>query len=387
MSTTKIILINGKIIYLLLFIMSFNSLKGQDAPPTFYNKIYASGDFSFKVEDGEMGSFNKEVIDSIQTKIYNSKISKKKIKSISVGKGHVMVLTQKGEVYTMGNNASGQLGNCLTKYNSEFKLVKNIPKIAQISAGRFHCMALDFNGNLFAWGNNLVGQLGDGFTVNRGVPVKVNIGSKIVYVDAGNHHNLAIDLLGKVWSWGNNINGELGDGTNIQRSLPVLINIALPVTMVTASSSNLALLSDGSLLTWGNNEYGQLGIDSVKTSNRPVKVPGVSSVIQISSGDFHCFALDRFGFVWSWGRNNKGQLIDGSTEDRNFPAKVSSDCLYISSGGYHNLIIKTDYTIWVSGESPLTCLLDAYLDDPYMMYKVDQLISPNEKIELIIVSE
>lgn len=85
-------------------------------------------------------------------------------------------------------------------------------------------MAVDYEGNLWTWGNNGSGQLGDGTTNNRVVPQKIMNGTKFKKVYARCFSSLAIDINGNIWSWGNNGWAELGDGTTTDRLTPVQIN-------------------------------------------------------------------------------------------------------------------------------------------------------------------
>jgi alpha-tubulin suppressor-like RCC1 family protein len=53
----------------------------------------------------------------------------------------------------------------------------------------------------------------------------------------------------------------------------------------------LALKSDGTVWAWGHNVNGQLGNGNYVSSNIPVQVIGLTDVIKIEVGAYHCFAI------------------------------------------------------------------------------------------------
>ena len=110
---------------------------------------------------------------------------------------------------------TGLLAMCLSnvKVNS-FSIVQqrnaNISisdcKIVDIAAGTNHNLALDSDGNLWTWGNNESGQLGDGTTINSNVPIQIMRGHKFKKISAGNNCSAAIDVNGYLYGWGNSAN-------------------------------------------------------------------------------------------------------------------------------------------------------------------------------------
>ncbi len=82
---------------------------------------------------------------------------------------------------------------------------------------------------------------------------------------------------------------------------------------------------NSAVIAWGDNRFGQTNIPS-----------GLSSVVAISSGEWHNIALKADGTVVAWGVDNAGQ------------GTVPSDLnnvVAIAAGGYHNLALKTDGTV------------------------------------------
>jgi len=90
------------------------------------------------------------------------------------------------------------------------------------------------------------------------------------------------------------------------------------------------------LWAWGANNSGQLGTGTNDNSNVPVKVSGLTDVIDIAIGsDGHTMALKSDGTIWAWGSNTTGQLGNGTNDDSNVPVQVSglTDVIDIAAGG------------------------------------------------------
>jgi alpha-tubulin suppressor-like RCC1 family protein len=95
----------------------------------------------------------------------------------------------------------------------------------------------------------------------------------------------------------------LGDSTN--RNTPVKVPGLTNVLQLTAGATHsLALHSDGTVSSFG---YSRLGLGDSTTRNTPVKVPGLTYVLQLTAGAAHSLALHNDGTVSAFGRNNDGQ--------------------------------------------------------------------------------
>lgn len=83
-----------------------------------------------------------------------------RIKSITGGGGHSIIIQDDGSLFTCGNNCNGQLG--LNHYNNIAAFTRvNLPAvILQASAGWDFTVVLSDRGEVFAFGSNEFGQLG-----------------------------------------------------------------------------------------------------------------------------------------------------------------------------------------------------------------------------------
>ncbi len=86
---------------------------------------------------------------------------------------------------------------------------------------------------------------------------------------------------------------------------------------------------------WGKNNRGQLGNGTQNNQNKPVKVSGLSEVVQIATGVEHACAVKKDKTVWCWGANSYGQLGDLTTTDSSVPKKVLlNNVKKIVAGGF-----------------------------------------------------
>lgn len=240
--------------------------------------------------------------------------------AMATGFGHVMMLTENGEVYAWGRNSHGQVGNGKTKKIAEpYKLP--LENIVQIACGGKFSLALDRDGQLWGWGDNEHHTLLPHTTENQKTPVKIDTGDiAIASIDACGASVVLLDTEGTLWTWGHNDMYQLGYETKGKStSVPQAVPFSLPVTYVAAySSQTYAILSDGSLWSWGNNSYGQLG-QGFRSSSTEGVLPGKcweSDVVMVQGGSLFCIAMLEDGTVLSSGISKFGQQGEGTADSK-----------------------------------------------------------------------
>jgi alpha-tubulin suppressor-like RCC1 family protein len=125
---------------------------------------------------------------------------------------------------------------------------------------------------------------------------------------------------GAYYDWGFNAAGQLGNGTTVDSAVPVRVSLPDGVRRVFQGGSGakngqtVAILANGSVWAWGDNDRGQLGVGTRVSSAVPlhVEVPRGVAFVEVSSGGFASYAIDRSGRLWAWGDNSSGQLGTGS---------------------------------------------------------------------------
>ena len=176
-----------------------------------------------------------------------------------------------------------------------------------------------------------------------------------IAVDAGWSHTLAVDAGGLVWAWGSNGSGLLGDGVNQNRSRPVIVPGVAQIEQVSAAEfHSLARDRMGGVWAWGNNDNGQIGDGTQETRNVPVRSSGLpDAAIGIVGGWYRSFAVLRNGELWAWGNNDSGTLGDGTQNDAYRPVRVLglTNVVAVSAGKEHTLALLKTGEVWAWGRN------------------------------------
>jgi alpha-tubulin suppressor-like RCC1 family protein len=156
-------------------------------------------------------------------------------------------------------------------------------------------------------------------------------------------------------------------------SVPLAVSNPRVVKVTGGAAFTVALFDDGTLKAWGSNALGEIGVpraeetaaqsssSSAKTtginlSSRPITVPGVKNIKDISSGGFHTLALTTAGSVYGWGHNYRlvvRSAISPNAEDIVEPIKMedASNTARIYTTFDGSFIVQSDGQVLVRGES------------------------------------
>lgn len=304
-----------------------------------------------------------------------------KIKSINAGYLHSLFLKTDGTVWSTGYSGYGELGIGL--YGIRYKPVQAIPSwggpIVEIAGGSWHSLFLRNDGSVWAAGGNYEGELGDSTTVAKLTAVQVKGVTGIVKVAAGNYHSLFVKNDGSAWACGDNFDWQLGDTSGIMNAIvPVkVLGVTNVINAAGGKYHSLFLKSDSTVWAVGSNGSGQLGDSTFSGKRVPVKVRNLNGIISISAGWYHSLFLKSDGTVWACGYNGNGQLGDSTTISRSYPIKVSglSGIIAISAGTYHSIFFKNDGTIWGTGYNVYGQLGDSTTIERYFPVQTINLCS------------
>jgi alpha-tubulin suppressor-like RCC1 family protein len=260
-----------------------------------------------------------------------------------------------------GNNLYGQLGvNDLVHRSSPIILFGGSNAWQSIAIADNHAVALGFNGSLWTMGNNAYGQLGDNTVINKSSPVQtVAAGSNWSKIAVGQRSTAAIKNDGTLWLWGKNNQGQLGDNIGASVSSPVQ-TVAGGTNWSSVTGDALAysaIKTDGTLWTWGQNNAYQLGDGTIINRASPVQtIIGGTDWAQVDVGRFHTIALKTDNTFWGWGHNNysqagQNQNIVGTRVTSPMQLYTGGSWSKISAGGYSSVGIKTDGTLWTWGRN------------------------------------
>lgn len=274
--------------------------------------------------------------------------------SINYNQNHSLAIDDSGQVYSWGEDKYGQLGrgengynNCSRHCRLDIDKITTLDDALMISAGYKHNLVLTKEGDVWAMGYNKEGQLGDGTTSNSSTPVKVdfsgaqNVGH-IIQVVASSDSSYALDDRGQVWGWGSDSYANMGggstckavDGCTNTTSTPVRITVIPEATSNEMSGEKvsqlaagrdhvLALTNQGSVYGWGLNASSQVGYNGLhyQGTNKawddivttPTRLPWFTdkTVRRIYANGNASYTLLEDGTVYPWGMYGETRNVEG----------------------------------------------------------------------------
>jgi alpha-tubulin suppressor-like RCC1 family protein len=351
MNLSKNVLIKLLFLTLILTIVVANALpflNTSPGKPSIANgqKIFGWGNNTY----GQVTDKQKETFIPITR---TSSISDSSFVDFAAGSTFSHFLDSNGDVYSRGDNRLGQLGqDSILPFFNELTKIKNLPKITKIKSNISHTLALDVDGKIWAWGNNTSGQLGIGNNENAKKPVMIKDLENVDDIFIGGRFSLAKQKNGKMYIWG----GSCATDKTIKFD-QFLQNVAANVTSggyFDQSSNNIESNTQNDCVLESQTN---MNINS----NRPIAIPSLDNMLDVSGGFGHILALDKSGNVFSFGCNKYGQVGNGTNindvqiqtpkQIPNLP-KIKA----ISAGYRHSLLLSNDGAVFGFGHNQMGAL-------------------------------
>ena len=244
---------------------------------------------------------------------------------VAAGEKHSVALTRDGQVYTWGDNASGQLGRRTRHQKGPVDRVDalwNNDRVAiDISASDHSTLALvqapttGIHQAVYSWGHGnpfpirIQLQTADqqDFASNKNSNGDAAAGLDInpVAVACGKHHNVVLTKNGSVYTWGFHAE-SLGNNNNSatrqsqqqnqsSNSTRLANRVSLPekAVAVSASDNHTGVVTDrGHLYTWGATfDKNVMGHEGVRYQPSPKRVEGVHRAIGVAVAKEHTVLL------------------------------------------------------------------------------------------------
>ena len=234
---------------------------------------------------------------------------------VAAGLYHSLVLTSTGQLYAFGDNYYGELGNAINdkgKYTSQANptpalvtLPGEVGPVTAVAAGRWFSLAVTSSGQLYSFGENYSGQLGraanDDSDSPSPTPALVTLpgaAGPVTQVAAGQEYGLALSASGQLYAFGENGCGQLGNTTNLGSAepnpTPALVSVpgasGQIVQIAAGGESSLVLTSTGRLFGFGCDIDGALGFPPGEEEGAPhptplqIALPGGANAGAIASG-------------------------------------------------------------------------------------------------------
>ncbi|XP_012260789.1 regulator of chromosome condensation [Athalia rosae] len=240
-----------------------------------------------------------------------------KVVKIASGSDHLVMLTEKGHVYTCGCAEQGQLGRICARstdrYNRHgikplltpglvsFHASKNL-KFQDIWAGSCCTFAKEYHrGDVYVCGLNNYHQIGLNSPEPHFYPkVSKTFGGRAWrHISSGLHHTVALDETGQVYVLGRKEYGRLGlgpDCSDVKELTPVpVLQPFKCLDIATGSAQSFAVTDAGDLYAWGMGSNGQLGTGDEEDAEVPTLVVGKQlkekKVLRVAGGGQHTLIL------------------------------------------------------------------------------------------------
>ncbi|XP_042381224.1 PH, RCC1 and FYVE domains-containing protein 1-like [Zingiber officinale] len=300
------------------------------------------------------------------------------VHNIACGRGHAVLITRQGEVFSWGEESGGRLGHGNNADVSQPKLIDALGglNVELVACGEYHTCAVTLSGDLYSWGDGThsSGFLGHGSDASHWIPKRVGGAVeclRVSSVSCGAWHTAIVTSSGQLFTFGDGMFGALGHGdrssTNIPREVEALRGMRTVCTAcgvwhtaaiveILDASSDSGRSSVGKLFTWGDGDKGRLGHGDREPQFVPACVLSLSdSLCKVACGNDITIALTTSGCVYAMGSNVYGQL--GNPEsDGKLPCRVggkisNSFVDEISCGSYHVAVLtsKTEVYTWGKG--------------------------------------
>ncbi len=206
---------------------------------------------------------------------FNNKVIAKNVLHCDMTDNSLLYITENGDMYAIGFNEYGQLGDTTAKNKSDNTFV--LPNMSSCAISDTHSMTIDNFGTLCAVGDNSYSQLGNKTAVSTTEPVTIMRGVKNAKV--GNYFSLVLAVNGELFTAGRNDKGQLGN--NGEDFKAELIPIMTGVKKIDVSGDTCAALTfDGDLFVWGDNTSHKGGSKDGEILLAPVKI--MSNVIDFT---------------------------------------------------------------------------------------------------------
>ena len=192
--------------------------------------------------------------------------AKIKVVSLSAGANCSIALDSDGRAYSWGVGSFGALGHGDEKDVHEPTLIKGLAgkKNTHAVFGAAHALAISDSGEIFSWGQNTSGQLGrvPADAAAACSPGLIAFDSKSsTHVAAGKAHSALIKG-GQLYTWGKGSCGVLGHGNENNVATPALVAALAQqrLTNVECGWLHSVVLTDkGAVFAFGGRDLGKLG--------------------------------------------------------------------------------------------------------------------------------
>ncbi|MEN9306148.1 MAG: hypothetical protein RL173_80 [Fibrobacterota bacterium] len=270
------------------------------------------------------------------------------VKSVGQGARHTMIVKTDGTLWMVGRNHQGQLGDGTTISRSTPVQVPGFSNVVAATGFSNGPAASGFNitlfltstGDVYGMGSNSIGELGDGTTTERHSPVLIATGAS--QISAGALHYGILKTDGSLWMVGFNGYGELGDSTLNNSNVPKKVLTGIK-SIAAGGIHTLALGLDGFIRTFGDGTSGQ----TFGVTTGPDATPRKTSLVaeQVYASNYASYYKDASGNIFGAGENTGSStgMIPTSGDGKVLsPVKIGSNFNSFAVGIYFAIGVTTE---------------------------------------------
>ena len=229
-----------------------------------------------------------------------------KVKDVSMGHDHLLIVDEKGNLWGIGSNSYGALGTTNVGGNVS-SFVKLDTNVAFASAGRRSTVYVKNDGTLWGIGDNRWKKISQSHGDQIHTPVQM--ASNIEFVDSGEHQILVVDHTGKLYYAGWRSVAGFGQGGGNNPTLASLMSSG--VKKADSYFGNVVALSeDGKAYVYGLNTENGIG-NNAYTDGTPRQI--MEGVQDVAAGYGFTAYLMEDGTLLIQGNNSYGQAGNGTT--------------------------------------------------------------------------
>jgi alpha-tubulin suppressor-like RCC1 family protein len=290
------------------------------------------------------------------------------------------LLSQKGKLYTFGDNRYHQLGTD-SKWNTKPQVALTDENIKFTSCGKRHAMIYYKNGDLYGIGSNSFGELSLGrdgvqfykftFIMNNPNIKSIHCSTcwSLIHIEDGDRTGILV--------CGNNVDDKLGFGGTDNRywftQLDFFNHMKIKLIAV-GEYHTLIYTVDGQLYGFGNILR--------KRSESPILIMTDKNISMISCGHWHSAIYKNNGELYTFGTGYSGQLGLGDRECKDLPELCFTDptIKLVVCGADRTILYKNNGDCYVCGDNRYGSLgLQTEKDGMYMKHALSPIFFTNDK--------
>lgn len=283
------------------------------------------------------------------------------VKRIALGDDHACSMKADGSLECWGRNFAGSVGDGTIEPRAKPTATVGLSRVKDVVAGESQTLALTEDGKVYFWGNNHRGRWNAWGPVVR-KPALLDKLASVTALALGNrtacviHHDGALDYFGRMFGVTCQDFHELGCDTQAIAQIPNLGGVRKAAISENFAEHACFAHTDGSVSCIGEGDAGQLGDGRSGPDYRqpkPIKVDGLSDIVDIAVGKAFSCAARKDGKVFCWGDNVWGQLGTGDKKRRPSPVEVVglTDVTAVALGSEHACALRLDQSVMCWGKS------------------------------------